>query len=98
MKTPALLLSTIIALLFMASCKDNQDSLKNEDQKKLTTLYADIQKMPQSFNCENANDWRFTAIGSKACGGAAGYIAYSVKMDTTAFLQKVRSYTAQQAD
>ncbi|SDP85287.1 hypothetical protein SAMN05428975_3024 [Mucilaginibacter sp. OK268] len=97
MKKQILLLSTVIVLLFIVSCKDNHESLKTEDEKKLRELYADIQKMAQQFNCENAVDWKFTDIGSKACGGATGFIAYSIKLDTAVFLQKVRSYTTQQA-
>jgi len=97
MKKQILLLSTLIVLFFVASCKDNHESLRPGDEKKLKELYADIQKMAQQFNCENANDWEFSPIGSKACGGPTGFIAYSTKMDTAVFLQKVRSYTAEQA-
>jgi outer membrane protein assembly factor BamD (BamD/ComL family) len=96
MKNQILLLSTVIALFFIASCKNNHESLKADDEKKLKELYSNIQKMPGEFNCDNANDWKFTAIGAKACGGPTGFIPYSIKMDTAVFLQKVRSYTAQQ--
>jgi len=96
MKKQILLLSTVIGLFFMASCKDNHESQRPDDEKKLTALYADIQKMAQQIKCENAGDWKFTAIGSKACGGPTGFVVYSIKLDTTVFLQKVRSYTAQQ--
>lgn len=100
MKHLALLWSAVImvlALFFMASCKDNHESLKADDEKKLKELYTNIQKMTQQFNCENTGDWKFTEIGSKACGGPGSYIAYSIKMDTSVFLQRVRSYTTQQA-
>lgn len=86
----------VLALFLMTSCKDNHQSLKADDEKKLKELYTNIQKIAQQFNCDNANDWQFTPIGSKACGGPIGFIAYSIKLDTAVFLQKVRSYTAEQ--
>lgn len=71
----------------------------NEQQKhhkKLMDLYSEILKFSQNKNCINANEWKFTAYGSKACGGPQGYIAYSSKIDTVAFLQKVEAYTKQE--
>jgi hypothetical protein len=47
----------------------------------------------QSVNNENPADWNFTPIGSKACGGPTGFIAYSLKLNTTDFLDKVEKYT-----
>jgi hypothetical protein len=35
-------------------------------------------------------------IGSKACGGPTGFIAYSLKLNTTDFLDKVEKYTNSQ--
>jgi hypothetical protein len=35
----------------------------------------------------------FTSIGSKACGGPTGFVAYSLKLNTTEFLDKVKKYT-----
>jgi hypothetical protein len=32
----------------------------------------------------------FTSIGSKACGGPTGFVAYSLKLNTTEFLDKVK--------
>jgi hypothetical protein len=31
--------------------------------------------------------------GSKACGGPTGFVAYSLKLNTTEFLDKVKKYT-----
>ena len=47
--------------------------------------------------CTDANQWDFTAIGTKACGGPEGYIAYSKKTDKETFLAKVKTYTDAQA-
>jgi hypothetical protein len=32
----------------------------------------------------------FYSIGSKACGGPTGFVAYSLKLNTTEFLDKVK--------
>lgn len=63
------------------------------DHKNLMELYEEILKLSQSYSCSNSSDWSFTTYGSKACGGPQGYIAYSNKIDTTVFLQKVQEYT-----
>jgi hypothetical protein len=33
----------------------------------------------------------FTSIGSKACGGPTGFVAYSLKLNTTEFLDKAKT-------
>ncbi|KRT15400.1 hypothetical protein ASU31_13650 [Pedobacter ginsenosidimutans] len=82
----------------MWACKDRDEPMRNVDQSELEMLYKDIEKSAQQFTCENAGEWKFTAIGSKACGGASGYIAYSVKIDESTFLKKVEQFTKLQAD
>lgn len=49
--------------------------------------------MVNSTLCTNPAEWTFTAIGSKACGGPTGYIAYSLKINVPEFLKKVENYT-----
>ncbi len=66
---------------------------REQDHRKLMDLYDEIYKLSISVSCTNTADWTFTAYGSKACGGPQGYIAYSEKIDTTTFLQKVEAYT-----
>jgi hypothetical protein len=56
-------------------------------------MQAEILLLSTSTKCENPADWAFTSIGSKACGGPAGFIAYSLKLNTTEFLTKVEKYT-----
>ncbi|GGI22005.1 hypothetical protein [Pedobacter mendelii] len=54
---------------------------------------SDILKMSDQISCDNAADWRIVPIGAKGCGGASSFIAYSAKIDTALFLQKVEQYT-----
>jgi hypothetical protein len=35
-------------------------------------------------------DWA-SSIGSKACGGPTGFVAYSLKLNTTEFLTKLKN-------
>ena len=66
---------------------------QEKDHRKLMDAFDEIYKLSISVSCINANDWTFTAYGSKACGGPQGYIAYSTQIDTVTFLQKVEAYT-----
>ncbi|WP_148042753.1 hypothetical protein [Pedobacter jejuensis] len=60
---------------------------------ELKLLMSDILKMSDQISCDNAADWRIVPIGAKGCGGASSFIAYSAKIDTALFLQKVEQYT-----
>ncbi|TGV02496.1 lipocalin-like domain-containing protein [Flavivirga rizhaonensis] len=66
---------------------------QEKDHRKLMDLFNEIYQLSTSISCTNANDWTFTAYGSKACGGPQGFIAYSTQIDTVGFLQKVKEYT-----
>ncbi|KPM46839.1 hypothetical protein [Jiulongibacter sediminis] len=72
----------------------SQDTSREADEKLLQDLYSEIESLSKEFSCSDANEWKFTEIGSKACGGPAGYIVYNVNQDTECFLKKVRHYTS----
>ncbi|WP_184467123.1 hypothetical protein [Pedobacter sp. AK013] len=93
-----ILTSFVLIMSLILTCKDRNEPMLNADQSELDRLYKDIEKTAQQFTCENAGEWKFTAIGSKACGGASSYIAYSVKIDESTFLKKVEQFTKLQAD
>lgn len=76
------------------NCNDeNQPPVSAEILDKLLT---EIQELSLGVPCEDASEWRFTALGSKPCGGPWSYIAYSSKIDTLDFLNKVKDYTERQ--
>lgn len=75
-----------------------ENTTLEEDQAILEELLLSINTIAESESCEKAKDWKFTAIGHKSCGGAAGYIAYPKKIDETDFLEKVRKYTQAQRE
>lgn len=75
-----------------------KENSQDEDQKKIAAMYAELQQLSESVACINADEWYFTGIGSKACGGVNSYIAYSSKIDTVSFLSKAEKYTSAMAD
>ena len=87
---------TSICLLTLTGCKDDLETSKEQDEQKLIALYQEIETLANQYLCANAAEWKFTAIGAKGCGGPTNYIAYSSKIDESAFLKKVATYTAQQ--
>jgi hypothetical protein len=68
------------------------------EHRSLMDLFNEIQNLSYSVSCSDATDWNFVAYGSKACGGAQGYIAYSSQIDTATFLQKIELYTKSEKD
>lgn len=94
-KQPALLVMAILILVIPA-CKDRIEYTKEDDRQQLEALMAEIKAMSEQEKCGNASDWKFRAIGSQACGGPTGYVSYSVKIDTNAFIQKVNKYTEEE--
>lgn len=96
-KKQFVLLAIAFLILIVSACEDKIEYTKESDMQKLEALRAEIKAMSEQEKCENASDWKFRAIGSQACGGPTGFVSYSVKIDTNAFIQKVNKYTADQA-
>lgn len=90
-----ILLSLTLVAFIASSCKEEQLS-QQQEEAQLKALFIDIEAMTTSISCEDPSEWFFSALGSKACGGPAGYVSYSSKIDTVLFLQKVQEYSAQQ--
>ncbi|MFD1605974.1 hypothetical protein ACFSJW_05160 [Flavobacterium artemisiae] len=91
-------LTMLITIVY--SCNnDNLESNQEEDGAKLEKMHSEIitLSLANSQSCTNSEDWDFTGIGSRACGGFQAYIIYSKKIDTTQFLKKVKDYTDAQA-
>jgi hypothetical protein len=81
--------------IFFFSCNNDDDSSQETENQNLTKMYTEIisASMATTTQCTNPAEWSFTAIGSKACGGSTGFIAYSLKINVTEFLKKVEDYT-----
>jgi hypothetical protein len=91
------LLILAIALTFI-SCSNDNGSTQEQEAQNLEKMHVEILSLSTSKQCENPADWAFTSIGSKACGGPTGFVAYSLKLNTTEFLDKVEKYTNYQKE
>ncbi len=81
----------LLLLLSMNSCSDEPIS-QEQEANNLIKLSKEFTSMVENENCVNPEDWRFVDFGSKACGGPQGYIAYSINIDTVAFLKKIEEH------
>ena len=91
-----LILLLLISLTAMKSCKNNHELSQEQEEQNLEEMYVEIEALANSQPCTDPNDWMFTEIGAKACGGPVGYIPYSGNINTESFLEKVKNYTAAQ--
>ena len=83
---------------FFYNCSNDDSPSQESDDQNLSKMYSEIiaASMVNTTPCTNSAEWSFAAIGSKACGGPLGYIAYSLKIDVPEFLKKVENYTKAQ--
>lgn len=83
----------IICLNF-ASCSNDEDSMEEESQKleKMHKELVDL-SLVNSQTCTNAEEWDFVKLTPNACGENRGYIVYSKKINKSAFLAKVQTYS-----
>lgn len=94
MKNILVLILTLSSIL--SSCERHNTVSQEQEQENLDKLYLEIQILANSEQCIDSENWTFTAIGAKACGGPIGYIAYSLSIDVSSFLNKVEDYTKAQ--
>jgi hypothetical protein len=85
----------LLLLMVIFSCEDTSDKTYTLDQ--LEELGKEIQALSESVPCTNSSEWRFTPMGSKACGGPIKYIAYHQSTEQK-FLDLVTQYTKLQAE
>ncbi|QOW10661.1 hypothetical protein Q73A0000_09885 [Kaistella flava (ex Peng et al. 2021)] len=74
---------------------DNQFS-QDEEQLQMKNLITKIDSLISTETCSDATEWKFTAIGAKACGGPSSYIAYPTKLENE-ILPKVTQFTSMQS-
>lgn len=73
------------------------DHFTQDDEKvQMKNLIKEIDSIIGNENCTDASKWKFTAIGSKACGGPSSYIAYPAKLEEE-ILPKVTQFTSMQS-
>ena len=70
-------------------------SSQEDDRLRLENMRKEILALSQSVTCDDSKEWKFIAMGNKACGGPQEYVLYSTKIDTSDFKEKVEEYTAE---
>lgn len=73
------------------------ESSQKYDEAALEKIKSAIESEIAKENCTRNADWAFAPIGSKACGGPSGYIAYPKKIET-AILPKIENYTQKMSE
>ena len=76
----------------MTSCELFGDEGKRYQLDELEQLEQEIIALSESVSCTSSEEWSFTPMGSKACGGPTRYIAYHQSIETS-FLNLVEQYT-----
>ena len=82
---------TFFILLLSISCSSNENTQK-EDQLELETLTNEITSLAESSICNEENECKYIALGSKPCGGPWSYLVYSSSINTALLLEKVKNY------
>lgn len=87
----------LISLILMSSCEMIDGDSKSYRLEEIEELYDEIITLSESVPCTNSAEWKFTPMGSKACGGPTRYIAYHQSIEAD-FLDLVSQYTKLQAE
>lgn len=79
-------------ILTFIACNENDGITKEQEALELEKMLSEITELANSEVCNDANDWKFTSYGSKACGGPIGFIAYSTNINTEIFFNKIENH------
>ena len=88
-------IAIFLIVLLVASCELSTNEPLLITAEELFNYQTEIIKLSESVTCTNASEWKFTPMGSKACGGPARYIAYHQSVERE-FLDLVERFTALQ--
>nr|WP_315157490.1 hypothetical protein [uncultured Flavobacterium sp.] len=77
-----------------AACSNDDSTSQEEDNTALKVMYDEIISLSliKSLPCTNPEEWAFTGIGARPCGGVDSYIPYAKGINITAFETKVKAY------
>lgn len=88
-----LLLLTILGIVYACE-KSEAGSGREADKQKLAEMRQEILDRIDAILCENEEDWRPQALGSKPCGGPQEYIPYPEAADESGeLLDLIEEYT-----
>ena len=88
-------IATFLISLFVVSCELATTEPILVTSEELLSAQAEIIRLAESVPCTNASEWKFTPMGSKACGGPARYLAYHQSVERE-LLDLVERFTSLQ--
>jgi len=88
-------ISIFLISLLVVSCELSTTEPLVISEEELLSQQTEIIRLSESVACTNASEWKFTPMGSKACGGPTRYIAYHQSIERN-FLDLVERFTALQ--
>lgn len=78
------------------SDRPSDENSQKYDEAALEKLRAGIEAEISKEKCTNAEEWAFSPMGSKACGGPVSYVAYPKKSEAK-ILPRIEEYTQKMA-
>lgn len=90
----------LMTLGIVLACEKSETGNGQEaDREKLAEMRQEILDRIDAIPCENDEDWRPQALGSKACGGPQEYIPYPEAADESGeLLDLIEKYTQLEAE
>lgn len=85
------LIYSFLILILSINCSNNENTLQ-EDKLELEALANEITSLADNSVCNQNNECKYVAFGSKPCGGPWSYLVYSTSIDTLILLEKVDYY------
>ena len=87
-------LMLLMTLGIVVACEKSETTNQEADRERLNKMRQEIMDRIDAIPCENSEDWRPQALGSKACGGPQEYIPYPEVADESGeLLDLIERYT-----
>ncbi|KAB2923939.1 MAG: hypothetical protein F9K22_07610 [Bacteroidetes bacterium] len=89
---PTFALLVLLTAATVTGCETLGSGSRESDEQDLRQRREQIQLLLSSAACSGSAECRYTAFGSKPCGGPWEYLVYPATMDTVRFLAMVKAY------
>jgi len=94
-----LMLLMTLGIVFACEKSETISGNQEADRERLDKMKQEILDRIDAIPCENAEDWRPEALGSKPCGGPWSYIPYPFVADESGeLLDLIKEYNASEAE
>lgn len=87
-----------LAVLMMACSKSTESFNQERDKNQLNQLYKEIRQEIDAFVCKDSEEWSFTPLGQRACGGPQQYVPYPLSEKGEELLSRITAYTQKEKE